>query len=207
MPRHTLDLQESPELYAQQYYMKNDSFNIGQSLRGCSTYGSVNGSVGALVQHQNSRDAGDASLLNTTRRCIFQYSHPAGVFFPATASTRLNLFGAPVIDATTYDSEMKVRGRGLLNDTSKKMDLVVLGRWDTHTAELNVKITSSLGNATYNFPNAGQTGTGAMAAANLCVSTDFLDFDPTGDELKIEVQTASAKAVEIKTIALFEAKD
>jgi hypothetical protein len=204
MPRYTTALQGDAGRV--QWDIKNDSFNIGQTLRGCSTYTSANGSVGALVQHQNSRDDSDASFLNTTRQCIFQYAHPAGVYFPATAAAWTTLFGSPVIDATTYDSQMKVRGRGLLDDTSKKFDLVLVARWDTHTAELKVKITSSLGNATYTLPNTGQTGA-TIDSDNLLVSADFLDFDPTGDELKIEVLTATDKAVEIKTLALFEAKD
>ncbi|MHC4648966.1 MAG: hypothetical protein ACYTBJ_26225 [Planctomycetota bacterium] len=142
LPRYTPAYQgDTPAAssFDNQYGMSNDTFNPMQPLRGCSDFDSTNGSVGALVQHQNSRDDATSSYAGATAQCLFQWGHPAGLLCSGVGGSiaDLPMFGEPIINAVPTPVTVKVKGRNLRGATSKKLDLVFVGRWDTGT---NIKV-------------------------------------------------------------------
>jgi hypothetical protein len=201
LPRYTKSYQDdtaATSSFDNQYDMSNDAFNPEQPLRGCSSFDSTNGSVGALVQHQNSRDDRTSSYAGSTAMCLFQWGHPAGLLCGGVGASiaDLPMFGEPIVNATPEPVTTRIKGRNLRGVTSKKLDLVMVARWDTGT---NVKIKTSRGTGTYSF-SGSDPGT-----PTIVVSEALIDFDPTTiEEIEITAGCSTSAKVLIYSIALFE---
>jgi hypothetical protein len=190
--------QDTPDAnsFDQQFSIKNDAFNVDVPLIGCSSFDSINGSAGALCQHQNTLVKQRASLVSSTDQCVFQWGHPAGLYIPGDGNFN-GIFGQPTINGNPYDMKVKVRGRALTSNSAKTLDLAVVARWES--ANCQIKVTADGGStATYTF-SGSNTG-----APSLVVDDNFITFLPTGDDILIEAKTPAGEAMEIKTIALFE---
>jgi hypothetical protein len=201
LPRYTEDYQgDTPATssFDNQYDMSNDTFNPLQPLRGCSSFDSTNGSVGALVQHQNSRDDATSSYAGATAKCLFQWGHPAGLLCSGVGGSvaDLPMFGEPIINATPEPITIKIKGRDLRGITSKKLDLVFVGLWDTGT---NIKVKTSLGTGTYSFIGSN------LSTPAIVVAPELISFNPSIiEEVEITAGCSTTAKVLVQSIALFE---
>ena len=199
--------------FDQQFGLKNDAFNIGLPLLGTNDFDSVDGSFGALCQHQNARGDSKASLVSSTAPCVFQYAHPSGVYVAGSgATTWQNLFGTAEINSTTKNTRLRVRGRELdatgsgASEYDKPLDLAVVARWND-SANAKVRVTTyvkdtdtQIDQQTHTFT----TGGGDVTTPTLEVDGAFVTYRPSGCDVQIDVAADSSNAVEIQTIALFE---
>jgi hypothetical protein len=72
-----------------------------------------------------------------------------------------------------------------------------MAQWDTGT---KMRVTSSLGTSNYSFVGSNLSGT-----PSLIVLSDWLLYDPRGDELTIEFEVSNTKAVIINSMSIYEA--
>jgi hypothetical protein len=214
VPRNTVDFQgdtadtvSGNTIFDQEFNVKNDAFNPGSALRGTyevnestpiGKYYSTDGSVGALSQHQNARTA-RSSMVGSSKKCLFQWGHPGGLYVTAGASP-VDIFGAPTVSGSARPVKIKVEGSDLIG-SDRSLDLVLTGRWDSGSSiTLTSDNASSGGTGTFNLVGSVTGVTPSMA-----VDIGTINFDPSGDEIRIQYDnTTSGDAIEIHSIALFE---
>ena len=178
-----------------QHSLSDAQFAIDVPLRGEDEVGDNLGSVGTLLQ--NSATVSDLRLttLSSTARCLFQWGHPTGLHLAVSAAGYLNIFNAQVEEAYNADFTVRVKGRDIFGGNTV-LSLAFLALWDTGA---KLKLTSSVDTYEYTFTGA-QTST-----LTPCFALDCLDFDPAGDNIKIEVYLPDDEsAVVLRTISLWE---
>lgn len=169
-----------PDGWAEPYfYMDDDAFNIGQAVRGADVAGGTSGSVGELCQRQGTLNDGEASMLDSSARCLFQWGYPAGSYAAAPTSTGVYY--------DMFDIPISIRTRG----AATRADIVVVARANTGA---KIKITAGSGGAfeyTFTaFTNTSQlTHLGSVEISKI----DTLNFELyCTDEIGVEIQTIAA---------------
>ncbi len=189
-PQNEADYNAIDTKYGSQAFgMSNSAFNIGQSLRGSSAYNDSNGSVGALCQRQYDDDNGGSNMVSNSELCLFQWGHPAG----------LHIYGggASLNDQPILPYDIKIKGRELIEDDIGFLDVAILYRADVDT-QIKLYVASTATTYTYNLTE--RTGSSPLKA----VPFSKVPFSGDGDDLTITCTVSDTKAVELKTIAIFE---
>jgi hypothetical protein len=183
------DFNDDPPTNDKAFNLSDSNFNIGQVVRGADSIGDGNGSVGTLCQRQFNDGTAKSSMINNSDLCLFQHGHPSGIYTIGTS--------ASFTDEPVYVSPIKIKGRSLKNNTTGYMDVALVYRADAGTS-LKLTVDSTGTTHTKSFT---ATATTALVAFN------DIPFDPTGDEITVEINCTNALAVEIKTLAFFEVSD
>ena len=177
----------------QAYRLASGNFGIGQTLRG-----EIHNSVGTMSQYLNNRSATTGEcLVGNTRRCLFQWAHPAGYQYDGGGEGSLTYTDA--WNDTLGNFKFKVKGRNLRGRaafTTANTDVCMITRHDEDCA---IRLTSAQTADTYT-----KTFTGTQAVLKFNVTKAALIIDPTGDEITVEVLASSSKKCEIKSLSLWE---
>lgn len=174
-----------------QFYAGEDSFNMGQIMRGADVADGTMGSIGELCQRQGSVDDGEANVMDSSAYCLFQYGHPSGKYCSYAASstvTEIDVFGCPI--------QVAPRGvKGSTNPTLSKVDIVAIVRGNTG-ATLRVTADGTADSVYYQL-------TYDITSPTMILLGD-VDVDPTGDTLTVLAGCSDTQALDIKTFAVFE---
>lgn len=184
MPEYTLTTDAA-------YRLNGGNFGSGTYLKG-----DLNNSVGTLVQYQNSSSASAAeSLVANTRLCLGQWCTPSGVYCIGAGGS---LAWTDLFDGYTFKVRPRnLRGRNYATDGEiVEVDCAVVAVMDADTA---IRFTSSTTGDTYT-----KTFTSTSTTPTLYLGITQLQVAPEGDEIEVEVYTSTTKAIEVKTVAMFE---
>jgi hypothetical protein len=166
----------------------------GMAVRGCDAPTAAPYGVGTMLQNQMSRDAGYDSLVGSSRRCLFSWCHPQGVY----AIGEIGVIGWDYLftDQQGNNIKFKLWPRQLTGVNPQDVDIVVVARSDADTRLLVW------------FDNLGagkEIEFNASANAKLYVAQwDDSIADLTSELVFFEVYVSNAKAVEIKSIQIWE---
>lgn len=199
--------------FDQQFVLKNDAFNIGTPLIGTNDWDFAGGSIGALCQHQNARDAVTASMVSSTAPCVFQYAHPAGIYVNGIGGW-VSIFGKGVVNSDTIQTTLRLRGRELIATNpaaggvaaySKPLDLAVVARWsDGAGAAIRVTTWTTSGALIEQSVHTLPAGGGDVNTPTLTVVEDVVNYYPRGCNVGIDAYATTSGDVEIQSVALFE---
>lgn len=172
-----------PDWSAQQRYISDSAFNIGQTVRGCDSTDDTNGSLGEMCQAQGTKE-GDSNIVDSSQPCLFQWGHPSGRFIDTVSAslTYEDMFNVPIL----------VKPRGLKGGNSTAVVYAVL-RGDSGA---KIKITSGAGTSELTLTSTYTTPT--------LLSVGSVDVNSAGDSLTFEGYVSTAVGLEIQTIAVFE---
>jgi hypothetical protein len=176
------------------YRLAPGNFNNGQTLRG-----DMHNSIGTIAQYQQSRSTDPAaSLVNNTKRCLFQWVHPAGYQHDGAGSG--SLAWADAWNDGNGNFKWKVKGRNLRGRTSfpnDNCDIVLVTRHDDGT---KVRLTSAQTSDTVEITLSGTVTTPAMS-----VTANAFKYDPRFDEITVECYASTSAHLEIKSLSMWEA--
>lgn len=193
------ELPESQLSNAAAYNVAPGNFGVGQFLKGWDT--TASNSVDTMAQFQNSNAAtATESMINNSRRCLFQWCDPAGLYVVGPIIPSLvwtDCFRAS--GSEVFDFKIKprnLRGRRYTVDADTCLaDVAVVARADTTTKIRFSSIETS--------DSVEVDLTAGYASATL-VAAQGLEVAPEGDTIRVEAYVSTGAAVEIKTLSMWE---
>ena len=172
---------------AQQDYLDDDAFNIGQTLRGCSELNDKNGSIGELCQRNGAIDDEEHNIVGSSARCLFQWGHPAGLGIAGASAT-------PTYEDFFGGARMLVKGRDLRTENEfMEVDVIAFIRGDSGT---QIRAASTVDSVTYTLSSTITSPT--------LVNVGKVRIASGGDSINFQGYVNNAAFLEIKTIAVFE---
>jgi hypothetical protein len=165
----------------------------GMAVRGCDDPTAAPYGVGTMLQNQMSSDAGYDSLVGSSRRCLFSWCHPQGVY----------AIGAGVIgwdylftDEQGNNIKFKLWPRQLTDANPQDVDIVVVARSDADTKLL----------VWFDLLDSGkEIDLEASSDAKLYVAQwDDSIAGVSYEHVHFQAYVSDAKAVEIKSIQIWE---
>ncbi len=174
------------------------NFAATSTVRGFNGAGNTGTSLGALVNYID----GDDGVLQNTKKCIAQWCHPRGSYIVGAGGNEWLGFyersGAPV---KVYARGRNLRGRTFpVAGAGDNCDFVMVGRWD---ADVEVRVRSYKPNDT--LIDTYTVGLGADPGSSaLHVAADALKYYPSGGYFTVEFEVSSAKAMRLRSFAIYE---